>query len=152
MNISIRIGVSLAALASISTPALAEHGPEEAALLDVIRVTGRPLFLQNALNAEPGALPDTAPDAASLVARLSGANLIDNGGLSGQVQYHGLFGPRINLRVDGQSFSSGGPNLMDPPLHYAPLPLIDHIMLDRGISPCVAVLASAAAQTLCSNG
>lgn len=77
----------------------------------------------------------STPDAASLVARAPGAALIDNGGLSGQVQYRGLFGDRILVRVNGQRFSSGGPNLMDPPLHYAPMALVDRIEIDRGISP-----------------
>jgi iron complex outermembrane receptor protein len=69
------------------------------------------------------------------VARLPGAALIDNGGLSGQVQYRGLFGERVLTRVNGQRFHSGGPNAMDPPLHYAPMPLVGSIEVDRGISP-----------------
>jgi iron complex outermembrane receptor protein len=51
------------------------------------------------------------------------------------MQYRGLFGERLNLRVDGQSFASGGPNLMDPVYHYAPAPLVSSVIIDRGVSP-----------------
>lgn len=88
------------------------------------------------MSVDPDALPPAnSPDASRLVARLPGAASVGNGALSGQVQYRGLFGPRINIRIDGQRFASGGPNLMDPPLHYAPVPLLDRLELDRGVSP-----------------
>ncbi|MDZ7684177.1 MAG: hypothetical protein U5O39_03550 [Gammaproteobacteria bacterium] len=53
-------------------------------------------------------------------------------GLSGQVQYRGMFGPRVGTTVNGQHFHSGGPNAMDPPLHYAPPVLVDQIIVSRG--------------------
>lgn len=100
---------------------------------DVIVVTGRPIDGDALVLADRS--PAIAPDAAGLVARLPGAALIDNGGLSGQVQYRGLFGPRVAIRLDGQAFASGGPNLMDPPLHYAPAPLLDRVEVTRGPAP-----------------
>ena len=100
---------------------------------DVIVVTGSPIDGGAVVLA--GRAPAIAPDAAGLVARLPGAALIDNGGLSGQVQYRGLFGPRVAIRLDGQAFASGGPNLMDPPLHYAPAPLLDRVEVTRGPAP-----------------
>ena len=104
------------------------------ALEDVITVTGtRASMTVDAT--DPDFAPDSGPDVGGVVARLPGAALIDNGALSGQVQYRGLFGERLNVRVDGQSFASGGPNLMDPPLHYAPAPLVGVIVVDRGVSP-----------------
>lgn len=102
--------------------------------VDVITVTGRPVD-RDAATLDAMEAPAMAPDAAGLVARLPGAALIDNGALSGQVQYRGLFGPRIAVAVDGQRFASGGPNLMDPPLHYAPAPLLERIELTRGPAP-----------------
>lgn len=130
-----RISLTASALAlSALAPAFAEQ-PDSPALQDVIIVTGRPATTVTDIASIPDAMPDSGPDAASIVARLPGAALIDNGGLSGQVQYRGLFGPRINVKVDGQSFHSGGPNLMDPPLHYAPLPLVSKLVVDRGVSP-----------------
>ncbi|MCB2060709.1 MAG: TonB-dependent receptor, partial [Novosphingobium sp.] len=55
--------------------------------------------------------------------------------VSGQVQYRGLFSERLAIRVGGQSFQSGGPNAMDPPLHYAPTILLDSISVSRGAAP-----------------
>jgi len=104
---------------------------QDPSLLDEIVVTGvRPDTAIHAVRPE-----GAAPDSAGLVARLPGAALIDNGGLSGQVQYRGLFGDRVLTRVSGQRFHSGGPNAMDPPLHYAPMPLVASVEVDRGISP-----------------
>jgi len=121
-------GVSAMALLALSSPAFTQDD----ALRDVITVTGAS-FLPVSETLDPAAEPDAGPDAAALVARLPGAALIGNGQLSGQVQYRGLFGSRINVRIDGQRFASGGPNLMDPPLHYAPAPLLAAIEVDRGI-------------------
>lgn len=107
---------------------------QDASLLDEIVVTGvRPDTAIDAVR--PAGVAAVAPDSAGLVARLPGAALIDNGGLSGQVQYRGLFGDRVLTRVNGQRFHSGGPNAMDPPLHYAPMPLVGSVEVDRGISP-----------------
>jgi len=71
----------------------------------------------------------------SLCRLTPGGARIGNGELSGQMQYRGLFGERLNLRVDGQNFASGGPNLMDPVYHYAPAPLVSSVVIDRGVSP-----------------
>lgn len=107
---------------------------QDASLLDEIVVTGvRPDTAIHAIR--PEGVVAAAPDSAGLVARLPGAALIDNGGLSGQVQYRGLFGDRVLTRVNGQRFHGGGPNAMDPPLHYAPMPLVGSVEVDRGISP-----------------
>ncbi|WP_417610024.1 TonB-dependent receptor plug domain-containing protein [Parasphingorhabdus sp.] len=113
----------------LASPAYAEAHP----LTDIIVTGQRAAATIDEIESEKEIV--SSPDAASLVARAPGAALIDNGGLSGQVQYRGLFGDRILVRVNGQRFSSGGPNLMDPPLHYAPMALVDRIEIDRGISP-----------------
>lgn len=76
-----------------------------------------------------------AADAAALIGRLPGAALVNNGSLSGQVQYRGAYGFRVGTRVNGQTFRSGGPNLMDPPMHYAPPTLVDTITVNRGAAP-----------------
>ncbi|MCP5397465.1 MAG: TonB-dependent receptor [Sphingomonadaceae bacterium] len=133
-------GARAASLAALSialsaTPAFAaDDAGAGDPLTDIIIVTGTP---QRATieDIDPKEQPVVTPDAAGLVARAPGAALIDNGALSGQVQYRGSFGDRVLVRVNGQRFGSGGPNWMDPPLHYAPMVLVDHIELDRGISP-----------------
>ena len=120
---------AMIAASSFTSPAFADNDP-----LTFIIVTGqRDAGMTDQIESEKEIV--STPDAASLAARAPGAALIDNGGLSGQVQYRGLFGERILVRVDGQRFASGGPNLMDPPLHYAPMALVDRIELDRGVSP-----------------
>tara|TARA_R110000868_G_scaffold86206_3_gene241850 strand:+ start:10499 stop:12595 length:2097 start_codon:yes stop_codon:yes gene_type:complete len=124
---------SVLALALLSaTTAFAQA---DAPLTDVITVSGHALATDTTDSVDPATLRPSGPDAAGLVARLPGAALVGNGALSGQVQYRGLSGARINVRVDGQTFASGGPNLMDPPLHYAPIALVDRIEVDRGVSP-----------------
>ncbi|MCJ9430115.1 TonB-dependent receptor [Kordiimonas marina] len=75
----------------------------------------------------------SAADAASIASGLPGGALINNGALSGQVQFRGLTGSRVDVTVDGQRFGSGGPNLMDPPLQYAPLPLVARLEISRSV-------------------
>ena len=77
----------------------------------------------------------TGPDGAAFIARQPGAAVVANGALSGQVQMRGLFGERILLRINDQHFATGGPNAMDPAMHYAPMMLIDRVEIARGISP-----------------
>ncbi len=108
---------------------------ENSPLQDVIVVYGQKHSQQTQTIIQPDTQPIPTPDAAALLARLPGADINDNGKVSGQVQYRGLFGPRLNVRIDGARFGSGGPGWMDPPLHYAPMPLIEKIELDRGVSP-----------------
>lgn len=125
--------LSGAALAALSIPAFAQTS--DPALQDVIIVTGS----QSTSSTESALLPDAAPlqggDITYLTARTPGGARVGNGELSGQMQYRGLFGERLNLRVDGQRFASGGPNLMDPVYQYAPAPLVAAVIIDRGVSP-----------------
>lgn len=109
--------------------------PASPTLIDVIIVTGARPVTPTVQVQRPETRPAEGPDASALLSRVPGAARVGNGALSGQVQYRGLFGPRLNLRIDGQAFASGGPNLMDPPLHYAPVALISALEVDRGISP-----------------
>ncbi len=127
------VAASALAIAGICPTAFAQS--DDTALQDVIIVTGSSMATDTDLNLSPDAGSDLGPDVASLITRIPGGGLIDNGALSGQVEYRGMFGDRINVRIDGQSIASGGPNLMDPPLHYAPPALVDRLVVDRGISP-----------------
>ncbi len=125
-----------AGLAALAAPsAYAQSAPVEPALKDVIIVTGTRRETVTETVAAPGAAPNQGADITLLAARVPGAARIANGELSGQMQYRGLFGERLNLRVNGQRFASGGPNLMDPAFHYAPAPLIASLVIDRGVSP-----------------
>lgn len=130
-------GASLAALMSPAfTPANAQDA--DPALQDVIIVTGSRVDTATEQRLNPDAAPLLGSDMTFLTARTPGGARVANGELSGQMQYRGLFGERLNLRVDGQRFASGGPNLMDPVFHYAPAPLVRAVIIDRSVSPVSA--------------
>lgn len=141
MNVTRMIRASLLAgcTLAIATPALAEHATtpqsREDALTDTIIVTAkrRDTIASDAVAAPRQiALP---ADAAAIAARVAGADIFGNGALSGQLSYRGLAGERVLGRVNGQRFASGGPNAMDPPLHYAPSILVERIDVARGVAP-----------------
>lgn len=77
-------------------------------------------------------------DTAELLKKMPGANINKNGELTGIAQYRGMFGDRINVSINGAHISSGGPNAMDAPLHYAPVALIESLSISRGIVPVSA--------------
>ena len=122
--------LSLAMIASVLTlPAQATNVFQE-----VIVVTGQqPDINTSSIYTEDS--KSSAVDGVAMIARLPGTAMISNGSLSGQVQYRGAYGFRVGQRVNGQSFRSGGPNLMDPPMHYAPITLVESIEVSRGSAP-----------------
>ena len=75
------------------------------------------------------------PGTTELLKRIPGANVNFNGPLTGIAQYRGMYGNRMNVLVDGVNINSGGPNSMDPPLHYLPRPRVGELEIIRGISP-----------------
>ncbi|MDP2346942.1 MAG: TonB-dependent receptor [Gammaproteobacteria bacterium] len=77
-------------------------------------------------------------DTAELLKKMPGANINKNGELTGIAQYRGMFGDRVNVSINGAHVSSGGPNAMDAPLHYAPVALIESLSISRGIVPVSA--------------
>ena len=79
----------------------------------------------------------TAADTAATLRDVPNGALLDNGGISGQTQYRGSAGYRNAVRIDGMGITSGGPNWMDPPLHYAPAALAEDVTITRGL-PSVA--------------
>ena len=123
----------------MAQPALADHPPAkaetEAVLTDTIVVTAartQSVSRDDIAPPEQIALP---ADTAGIAARTPGGALVGNGALSGQLSYRGLAGQRVLGRVNGQRFASGGPNAMDPPLHYAPSILVERIDIARGVAP-----------------
>lgn len=122
-----------------ASTALAEHAAtpqaSEDALTDTIIVTAR---RRDAIasDAVPAPRQIALPaDAAAIAARVAGGDIFGNGALSGQLSYRGLAGERVLGRVNGQRFATGGPNAMDPPLHYAPSILVERIDVARGVAP-----------------
>ncbi|MBU7579912.1 MAG: TonB-dependent receptor [Porphyrobacter sp.] len=135
----LRTGLLAGCALSITCPALAEQAsaPElqEERLTDTIIVTAR---RQDTIARDAVAAPRQIAlpaDAAAIAARVAGADIFGNGALSGQLSYRGLAGERVLGRVNGQRFATGGPNAMDPPLHYAQSILVERIDVARGVAP-----------------
>ncbi|MDC8754653.1 TonB-dependent receptor [Erythrobacter sp. sf7] len=122
-----------------AVPAAAEHNPPstdpDAVLTDTIIVTARRAEAISADGIAPPQQIALPADAAAIAARVPGGDLFGNGALSGQLSYRGLAGERVLGRINGQRFATGGPNAMDPPLHYAPAILVDRIEVARGVAP-----------------
>ncbi|GAB4572199.1 MAG: TonB-dependent copper receptor [Rhodothalassiaceae bacterium] len=118
----------LAASSLVTPPARAEAPIEE------IIVISRPISTLFAVT-EPLSDIGSGPDVAALLRRVPGANINANGPLTGQTQYRGLSALRLSVTIDGERPLSGGPNLMDPPFHYLPRPLLAKIEVARGIAP-----------------
>lgn len=90
------------------------------------------------IDLRPETRSEPALDTAALLRGVPGANFNDNGPLSGQAQYRGMFGARIDTRIDGMSLVPGGPNWMDAPLHYAERMQLESLTIQRGIAPVSA--------------
>lgn len=81
------------------------------------------------------ALADTSsPDLRSQLSQIPGLSVNGNGLVSGVVQYRGLFGDRLNVKIDGINIAGAGPNAMDSPLSHA-LGNKQEIVLYQGIAP-----------------
>jgi len=81
--------------------------------------------------------PDSSglKDTATLLERVPGANVNRNGPLTGIAAYHGMYGNRVNVTVDGAGMKEVGPNSMDPPLSHIPAALTGSLKVNRGIAP-----------------
>jgi len=111
-------------------PALAQDATPQG--LETIEIEAEP---PRGADRQPVPLrPGSAADAAQLMDRAPGGSVMNNGPLSSQVQYRGLFGARMNVRIDGMGMTPGGPNWMDPPLHYLPASQVESLEVERGIA------------------
>ncbi|EDZ66554.1 TonB-dependent receptor domain protein [Nitrosococcus oceani AFC27] len=117
----------LVATACAASPLLAQ---DEEVTLPELEVVGQPV---ERAGVEAENKPFATPDTADLLRRVPGANVNANGPIAGMVQYRGMFGPRMNVRINGTPIESGGPNWMDPPLSYAPRSLVESIEVTRGV-------------------
>ena len=96
--------------------------------LKPISVTDTPI--QGANSAKPNSVKT---DVTTLMEKIPGGGVHSNGAISGQTYYRGIFGPRMNVLIDDTRIESGGPNWMDPPLHYMPNTLVESFEVERGI-------------------
>lgn len=116
--------------------AWAATAPDPDSSGDIIVVTGSPFSLKpDQTDIQPDQGMNTAADAAALADMVPGGALVNNGAVSGQFTYRGMFGPRLEVRIEGQKQTAGCPNLMDPTLSNAPLSLISRLEVARGIAP-----------------
>ena len=99
--------------------------------LEEVVVIGRQEFLETEFTARR---TGSNVDAAKLMNQVPGGAANNNGPLSGQIQYRGMFGPRMNVRVDGMLIHGGGPNWMAPPLHHIPAGLMEELVIEQGIA------------------
>ncbi len=124
----------LTALA-LTSPLLAAsgslYGQPSAERVEEITVIGRPEFIEKEFTAQRSG---SNVDPAKLMAQVPGGAAANNGPLTGQIQYRGMSGPRINVRVDGMLIHGGGPNWMAPPLHHIPAGLMEELVVEQGIA------------------
>jgi iron complex outermembrane receptor protein len=118
---------------ALSSTLLCEAGFAQSSTEQVeeITVIGRAEFIEKEFTARrTGSTVDTA----KLMNQVPGGAANNNGPLTGQIQYRGMFGPRINVRVDGMLIHGGGPNWMAPPLHHIPAGLMEELVVEQGIA------------------
>ncbi|OUS29382.1 hypothetical protein A9Q99_09795 [Gammaproteobacteria bacterium 45_16_T64] len=120
-------GMSLIALSVASTLSTHAHANS----LPVIIVEGEKTSFSTTLENQN----TVNPDSTALLKGIAGAAVVKNGPLTGFAQYRGMYGQRINTIVDGVTYTAGGPNWMDAPLHYAPSSQVQSIRIYRGIAP-----------------
>lgn len=130
----LRCASALAPAILAVNPAAAQQQAGDIAT-DVIVVTASPKVDDSADTIDPPRQIALPADAVAIAARAPGAAAVGNGALSGQLSYRGLFGERVPGTINGQRFATGGPNAMDPPMHYAPSILVESIAIARGVSP-----------------
>ncbi len=100
--------------------------------VEEVIVIGRQEFIQREFTATR---TGSNVDSAKLMTQVPGGGANNNGPLTGQIQYRGMFGPRINVTMDGMTIHGGGPNWMAPPLHHIPAGLMDELIVTQGIAP-----------------
>ena len=136
----VRVDIARGALAVASIASMAVGTVEMARAvepdekIEEVLVKGQEPATPDLFVVSPTRATPNAPDSAELMQLVPGGGVVNNGPLSGQVQYRGMFGGRVGVRIDDMYLSPGGPNWMDPPLHYAPRMLVVSLTVERGIA------------------
>ena len=108
------------------------NGIADTVNLPSIEITATPIAV-DVTQIEPRVL--TVTDSAVLLKSLPGANVNQNGPLTGVAQYRGYFGDRVNTQINGVHIEPACSNAMDTPLSYLPPATAQRIELQRGIAP-----------------
>ena len=99
--------------------------------LEVVVVTG--VRSRETLQLNISDVTQPGVDNSDLLRLFPGGNRNSNGPLTRISQYRGLFGAQNNVSIDGQAYTSGGPNAMDTPLSSIPQSLTQSVTLYRGL-------------------
>jgi iron complex outermembrane receptor protein len=126
------VGLALGALACAPSPSLGRTAQHAEPGIETLTVLGQADRRQGIVLAD--AMRAAAPDATEALAAIPGVAVNRNGPLTSILQYRGLYGTRMGVRVDGQTMIQGGPNWMDPPFHYAPRGLLHEVSLTPGVT------------------
>lgn len=127
-----RTGLCTIALCAIAHAATAAEQDQADTAIETLTVYGERISPLAESEVTSHRIHHGGADTARLVALMPGADVNDNGPISGQIQYRGLSGPRMDVKVNGMRIVPGGPNWMDPPLHYVPPGLLHSVKLQRG--------------------
>ncbi len=116
------IFISASILASLHTSWLSAEQLQPISVTDTV--------IEDSNSAKPKTVET---DVTHMMESVPGGGIHSNGAISGQTYFRGIFGPRMNVLIDDVRIQSGGPNWMDPPLHYMPNTLVDSFEVERGI-------------------
>jgi len=105
--------------------------------LEVVVVTG--VRSGDALELGISQVTQPGVDNSDLLRLFPGGNRNSNGPVTRISQYRGLFGAQNNVSIDGQAYTSGGPNWMDSPLSSIPQSLTQSITLHRGLGSVATI-------------
>ncbi|MCX7554184.1 TonB-dependent receptor [Marinicella sp. S1101] len=104
--------------------------------LDEIQVEGETLeHLTTKLLPESSSI---MKDTSEVLRKMPGANVNQNGPLSGIAQYRGLFGSRVNVQSGDVQVVESCSNSMDAAMSHVPASMVDAVVLQRGISSVTA--------------
>lgn len=107
--------------------------------IETITVQGyKPKQQDAALTIAQAQANPTSPDVSRWLYSVPGANVNNNGALSGIAQYRGHYGARIATNVNGITMAGAGPNAMDTPLSYSPTIMLDSMQVYRTLAPVSA--------------
>ncbi len=112
-------------------------GDADESTLEVVIVSG--VRSRDALELNISKVTQPGVDNSELLRLFPGGNRNNNGPISRISQYRGLFGAHNNVSIDGQTYTSGGPNWMDSPLSSIPRSLTQSVTLYRGLGSVVTV-------------
>ncbi|MDJ0793687.1 MAG: TonB-dependent receptor [Woeseiaceae bacterium] len=125
-----KVAAVLVALATPVAVGAQEPAKEDSDDLDEIVVVGR--SVATSLTAIEVAR-EMVVDTASMLKDVPGANVNNNGPITGIAQYRGMFGDRISVAIDDMGVVGGCPNAMTPPLSDVSPMITGELSVTRGI-------------------